>query len=71
MDIKWEDGFSIRTSLYEDEMTISANRAGLISLAKSFLALADGVPGDHFHLDVYNSLEEGSSPLVIELISEE
>ena len=27
---------------------------------------ADGVPGDHIHYDVYNSLEEGSAELIIE-----
>ena len=29
---------------------------------------AEGVPGDHIHYDEYNSLEEGSSALIIERV---
>jgi hypothetical protein len=49
-------------------VTISANREGLLSLARHFQALAEGVPGDHIHYDEYNSLEEGSSALIIERV---
>ena len=48
---------------------ISANREGLLSLAKQLTALAEGVSGDHIHYDVYNSLKEGSAEMIIERIS--
>lgn len=68
MNIRWEDGFEIRTSARDGELIISANRAGLISLANILADLADGHPGDHVHLDEGNSLENGSAELVIERI---
>ena len=66
MEIKWEDGFTIRTRIEDDTAIISANREGLISLANILLTLSDEHSGDHIHLDEYNSLEEGSSELIIE-----
>lgn len=68
MELTWESGFCISTSVRGSETTISANRAGLVSLANNLLMLANGRPGDHFHLDEYNSLEDGSTELVIELV---
>ena len=44
---------------------ISANRAGLLSLAGILSALADETPGAHVHLDEYNALEDGSLPLIV------
>ena len=66
MDIRWVDGFEINTSANEGEMTISANREGMVSLANILLELAEGQPGDHVHLDGHNSLEDGSVELIIE-----
>ena len=68
MDIRWEDGFEISTSVHEGEMTISANREGLVSLANILLDLAAGAPGEHVHLDEHNSLEDGSVDLIIERV---
>ena len=68
MDIKWEDGFEIRVHLDGRSTIISANREGLRSLAGQLLALAVEEPGSHIHYDDYNSLEEGSSGLIIEKI---
>ena len=68
MEIEWVDGHEIRTTVESGEILISANREGLLSLAKQLTALADGVPGDHIHYDVYSSLEEGSAEMVIERI---
>ena len=65
MIVRWEDGFEIRSSIREDEVTIFANREGMISLANILLDLAEGVSGDHIHLDEHNSLEDGSCELVI------
>ena len=64
----WEDGFTIKVRGEEKEMVISANREGLLSLANQLKALADESVGSHIHYDEYNSLEEGSSELLIERI---
>ena len=63
---EWTEGFRISVKTDKKEVTISANREGLLSLARHLKALADGVPGDHIHYDEYNSLEEGSAELIIE-----
>ena len=64
---EWEENFKIKTSAPFDALTIEANREGLISLARHLLHLAqEEVPnGSHFHLDEFNSLEEGSLELII------
>ena len=42
MEFKWEDGFTIATRIEADgAIVISANAAGLQSLANHFMALAD------------------------------
>ena len=66
MRIEWIDEFSISVKNADKEVTISANREGLLSLARHFQALAEGAPGDHIHYDEYNSLEEGSAEMIIE-----
>ncbi len=65
---KWEDGFKILTKLEDGEILIIANKEGLLSLANHFINLAqDGfLSGTHFHLDEFNSLEEGSCELIVE-----
>ena len=68
MTIEWINGFEIKAVAENGEIVISANREGLLSLAKHLTALAEGVPGDHIHYDVYNSLEEGSAEMIIERI---
>ncbi len=68
MKIEWTDGFEIRVRVDGDEVIISANREGLLSLAEQFSALAEEAPGCHIHYDVQNSLEEGSSALIVERI---
>lgn len=67
MNMEWTDGFRIFVSAVRDrEVTVSANREGLLSLAGQLKALAEGMPGDHIHYDEYNSLEKGSAELIIE-----
>lgn len=66
MIIGWIDGFEIRTAVKSNNIVISANREGLLSLAKHLTALADGEPGEHVHYDEFNSLEEGSTEIIIE-----
>lgn len=66
MDINWADGFEIKVTQRENETVVSANREGLISLSDILAALADERSGSHIHLDVSNSLEDGSAGLIIE-----
>lgn len=66
MKINWIDGSEICVTKDSDEIVISANREGLLSLAGQLTALAEGEPGDHIHYDEHNSLEEGSVELIIE-----
>ena len=68
MQLAWEDGFSIRVTVNGDGAVISANKEGLESLAGIFAALAREMPGEHAHLDEYNSLEDGSAELIIECL---
>ena len=68
MNIEWVDGFKIRTAAENNIIVISANKEGLLSLAKQLTALAEGAPGDHIHYDDQNSLEEGSAELILEMI---
>ena len=68
MKIEWIEGSEIAVNIYNKEVTISANKEGLLSLAGQLKALAEGVPGDHIHYDEDNSLEEGSAELVIERV---
>lgn len=66
MRIEWVDEFEIRVSIENGEAVISANKEGLLSLAKHLTTLAEETPGSHIHYDQYNSLEEGSAELTIE-----
>ena len=68
MKIEWVDKSRISVNTDKKEVTISANREGLLSLALHLQALAEGIQGDHIHYDEYNSLEEGSSELIIERV---
>ena len=66
--LKWENDAKIQVSIEQGEILIGANSDGLTSLANHLLNLAQtAVPsGTHIHLDEFNSLEDGSSPLIIE-----
>ena len=68
MDFKWEDGFAVNVAIQDGEVVLSANKAGLLSLANHLIALSECEPGCHVHLDKYNSLEEDSVDLIIEKI---
>ena len=68
MTVEWVDGFEIKAVIENDQIVISANKEGLLSLAKHLTALAHGVPGEHIHYDEYNSLEKGSAEMIIERI---
>ena len=67
MEFRWIDGFEIKVEIQnDDEVCIRANQEGLLSLAGHLIRLAQQQPGEHFHLDQYNSLEEGSAQLIVE-----
>ena len=68
--LEWDEGFNISVDVKSGEVTISANKAGLRSLARQLMTLAqENVPmGCHIHLDEFNSLEEGSSQLILERV---
>lgn len=69
MEIEWVDGFKISIRIHSNnEVTISANKEGLLSLANQLKALAGGEPGNHIHYDEYNSLETRSSGMIIEKV---
>lgn len=66
MKIEWVDGFEIRVTVDKGEALISANREGLLSLAKQLTSLAEAAPGSHIHYDSCSSLEDGSAEMVVE-----
>lgn len=68
LQLDWEKNFAIEVKTEGNEVIISANNEGLLSLARHLLTLAQTeVPvGTHIHFDEYNSLEEGSVDLVID-----
>ena len=68
MRIEWVDGFRISVRADRNEVTVSANREGLLSLAAQLNVLAESLPGEHIHYDETNSLEDGSTELIIERV---
>lgn len=67
MEFKWEEGFEIAVEIQNGEVVLSANEAGLRSLANHLIALAeDEAHGAHFHLDENNSLDDGSAELIVQ-----
>jgi hypothetical protein len=69
---EWDYGFTIAAQIQDGGVLIKANRAGLISLARHLLTLAqEQVPtGHHIHLDDSNALEDGSCELILEKIGD-
>ncbi len=65
MEVNWVRGYIIKVEADCKEITIQANKEGLISLAQQLLELAKSCPGSHIHYDEYNSLEEGSTEMII------
>ncbi|NKY98888.1 Imm32 family immunity protein [Nocardiopsis alborubida] len=69
----WGDDARIGVRDLGGEIVIEANAAGLRTLARHLLTLAeDGTrDGTHLHLEEHNGLEEGSVRLVLERCDEE
>lgn len=70
MELEWKDGFELKVKIENGVTIISANREGMLSLAAQLSALANAENGEHIHYDAYNSLETGSTELIIERIGE-
>jgi hypothetical protein len=70
--LEWEPNFAIDAQVIRGEVVLRANSAGLRSLARHLLELAQPnvPPGCHIHLDPSTGLEDGSSPLIIERIAD-
>lgn len=66
MRIEWVEGYEISAVVENGEIVISANREGMLSLAKQLTALSEGAPGEHIHYDEHNALENGSIEMIIE-----
>lgn len=64
----WDDGFQISIDRTSSEVTIMANAAGLVSLARHCLTLAQQSvpPGSHIHLTDAVELKAGSGDLIID-----
>lgn len=67
IELSWQNDYSIRCSIKDNIVTISANREGLLSIANHLVTLAQDTVsvGSHLHFDDYNSLEDGSCELII------
>lgn len=68
MDVQWTDGFTIAVRIEQGAVILSANRAGLLSLARQMADMAEMPSGTHLHLDEYNGLEDHSAEIIIEKI---
>lgn len=69
MTFNWIEGFMINLAIDGNAVVISANKEGLLSLANHLKTLAEEPEmGAHFHLDEFNSLEDGSAGLIVEKI---
>jgi len=68
LNFVWDDGFQILVDRSNSEITIRANAAGLVSLARHCLTLAQEAvpPGSHIHLTDSVELEAGSGDLIID-----
>lgn len=64
---QWEDGFELKVENVGSYIQITANKEGLISLARQLLYLAQDSfqKGYHLHYDSSNSLDDGSLHLVV------
>ena len=69
LDVIWSDDSKFKIDLGHNEVVISANQAGLISVAKQllYMAYSDISDGSHVH---YDSFFTKMSPEDIELVIE-
>lgn len=62
LSLAYDDGFKIAVEVKKGEVVVAANRAGLLTLARALLTLAQaGVPpGQYLDFDKWSGLEAGS-----------
>ena len=65
---EWEEGSKVAVRVDGKQVVVTANVAGLRSLARHMLVLAqDGMPpGRHIHMDDWSGLAAGSGSVTIE-----
>jgi hypothetical protein len=71
LQLEWEPDYKISAKKgLGENIIISANAPGLISLARHLLSLTQPSveSGHHYHFDDSNSLETGSIELIIEKV---
>ena len=66
--LEWTENYRLWVRLTGDEVVIQGNAAGLETLARHLLTLAQDrvTSGSHLHLEDSNGLEQGSASLVLE-----
>ncbi len=67
----FDEDYTINARIDSQTVVIQADRGGLVSLARFLLTLAQPtVPrGNHFHLDDWGGLEQGSCELIFDKIA--
>lgn len=71
LDVIWENGSNYAISVEENSVVVSANKSGLISLAKQMLYMAhnDLPTGSHIHYDsFFTHITNEDFELVIEKV---
>ena len=70
IDVIWEDESKYELKVFESEILLSANKKGLISLAKQMLYLANNdfhCSGAHIHFDsFFTKMDNAKYDLIIE-----
>lgn len=68
MDVVWQDNSYYSTEVFDDEILIKANSAGLISIAKQMLYMAynDLLKGRHVYYDQFFTKMNNKYSLIIE-----
>ena len=67
----FEEDYTIKARIDNQAVVIQADRGGLTSLGRFLLTLeqATVLAGNHFHLDDWDGLEQGTCELIIEKIA--
>ena len=66
IDVIWDENSKCRITVYDGEVGLSANREGLIAIAKQMLYMAynDLPEGSHIHYDSFFTKQEGKELLI-------
>lgn len=69
LDVIWEEGSEYAITVHNNDIMISANKSGLVSLAKQMLYMAhNNLPaGSHIHYDsFFTKGSNGCTELIVE-----